>query len=91
MKKILILASDMEIGGAERALLGLLEAIDKKQYQVDLFLLRHQGPFMRFIPLIIFCFSWILHNFGIDLTLAILSFISIILCLLIKNFSKIKG
>ena len=44
-----------------------------------------------FIPLIIFCFSWILHNFGIDLTLAILSFISIILCLLIKNFSKIKG
>lgn len=50
MKKILILASDMEIGGAERALLGLLEAIDKKQYQVDLFLLRHQGPFMRFIP-----------------------------------------
>ena len=40
----------MEIGGAERALLGLLDAIDTDQYQVDLFLLRHQGPFMHFIP-----------------------------------------
>ena len=29
MKKILVVASDMEIGGAERALLGLLEAFDK--------------------------------------------------------------
>lgn len=50
MKKILIVASDMEIGGAERALLGLLNAIDTSIYQVDLFLLRHQGPFMRLIP-----------------------------------------
>lgn len=40
----------MEIGGAERALLGLLEALNKKKYQVDLFLLRHAGPFMQFIP-----------------------------------------
>ena len=50
MKRILVVASDMEIGGAERALLGLLEAIDKKRYHVDLFLLRYQGPFMQFIP-----------------------------------------
>lgn len=50
MKKILVVASDMEIGGAERALLGLLEALNKKKYQVDLFLLRHAGPFMQFIP-----------------------------------------
>ena len=49
-KKILIVASDLEIGGAERALLGLLDAIDMKKYRVDLFLLRHQGPFMRLIP-----------------------------------------
>lgn len=50
MKKILIVATDMEIGGAERALLGLLEAIDRAAYSVDLFLLKHQGPFIKFIP-----------------------------------------
>lgn len=50
MKKILIVASDMEIGGAERALLGLLNSIDTNLYAVDLFLLRHRGPFMDLIP-----------------------------------------
>lgn len=50
MKKILIIGSDMEIGGAERALLGLLAAIDTSKYSVDLFLLRHQGAFMHLIP-----------------------------------------
>lgn len=40
----------MEIGGAERALLGLLGALSARTDQVDLFLLRHSGPFMRFIP-----------------------------------------
>lgn len=50
MKSILIVASDMEIGGAERALLGLLESLDTKKVQVDLFLLHHRGPFMPLIP-----------------------------------------
>lgn len=50
MKKVLIVASDMEIGGAERALLGLLNSFDTEQYKVDLFLLRHQGPFLKDIP-----------------------------------------
>lgn len=50
MNKIMIVASDMEIGGAERALLGLLDAFDTDLYKIDLFLLRHQGPFMKFIP-----------------------------------------
>lgn len=40
----------MEIGGAERALLGLLDAIDTEQFEVDLFLLRHQGTFLELIP-----------------------------------------
>ena len=40
----------MEIGGAERALLGLLESIDTTKYQVDLFLLRHEGELMKYIP-----------------------------------------
>ena len=40
----------MEIGGAEKALLGLLNSIDKSKYDVDLFLARHEGEFMKFIP-----------------------------------------
>lgn len=50
MKKILIVASDMEIGGAERALLGFLDAIDTTQFHVDLFLFKHCGSFLKLIP-----------------------------------------
>lgn len=50
MKKILIVSHAMEIGGAERALLGLLENIDTNRYQVDLFLLRHRGELLSLIP-----------------------------------------
>ena len=50
MKKILIFSHALEIGGAERALLGLLEAIDTTEYQVDLFLMRHSGELMPYIP-----------------------------------------
>lgn len=50
MKRILFVASDMEIGGAERALLGVLNSIDANLYAVDLFLLRHRGPLMKLIP-----------------------------------------
>ena len=50
MKKILIFSQAMELGGAERALLGLLENIDYRAYQVDLFLMRHAGELLDFIP-----------------------------------------
>ena len=50
LKKILIISHAMEIGGAERALLGLLNSIDKSKYKVDLFLARHEGELMKFIP-----------------------------------------
>lgn len=50
MKKILIVSHAMEIGGAEKALLGLLETIDTTAYQVDLFLLRHEGELLNEIP-----------------------------------------
>lgn len=43
MKKILIVSHAMEIGGAERALAGLLSAFDPEKYSVDLFLFRHEG------------------------------------------------
>ena len=46
MKRILILHFNMELGGAESSLLGLLDTIDYSKYEVDLFLLSHSGEFM---------------------------------------------
>lgn len=40
----------MEIGGAERSLLGLLNTIDIERYDVDLFVHQHTGEFMSLIP-----------------------------------------
>ena len=40
----------MELGGAERALLGLLNALDTDKVDVDLFLNQHTGEFMSLIP-----------------------------------------
>lgn len=50
LKKILIVSQAMEIGGAEKALLGLLEIIDTEKYDVDLFLYRHTGELLKEIP-----------------------------------------
>lgn len=50
MKKIFIASHAMEIGGAERSLLGLLESIDYTEFQVDLMLYRHAGELMDYIP-----------------------------------------
>ena len=50
MKRILIFSHAMEIGGAEKALLGLLETIDTTKYLVDLFLMHHTGELMKYIP-----------------------------------------
>ena len=40
----------MFIGGAERSLLGLLDAFDYEQFDVSLFLYRHEGEFLSMIP-----------------------------------------
>lgn len=40
----------LEIGGAETALIGLLNALDPKRVDVDLFLHDHRGEMMQFIP-----------------------------------------
>ena len=45
--KILIVSHAMELGGAEMALLGLLEHLDTDRVDVDLFLLRHTGEGSR--------------------------------------------
>lgn len=47
---IIILMHYMELGGAEMALVGLLNALDPARVDVDLFIYSHQGPLMRFIP-----------------------------------------
>ena len=49
-KSILVVSHAMEIGGAERALLGLLNSVDTNKYDVDLFLYRHEGELMGLIP-----------------------------------------
>lgn len=49
-KKIFIFSHAMEIGGAERALLGLLTSFDYSKYEVDLFLMQHSGELMSLIP-----------------------------------------
>lgn len=48
--RILILIHYLEIGGAEISLIGLLNAIDKARYDVDLFIYSHQGELMQLIP-----------------------------------------
>lgn len=49
-KHILIVSHAMELGGAERSLIGLLDAIDPEIYDIDLFLLRHEGELLCQIP-----------------------------------------
>ena len=49
-KKVLIVTHFMEIGGAERALLGLLNGFDYSKYEVSLFLFRHEGELLPLIP-----------------------------------------
>lgn len=49
-KRLFIQFHYMELGGAERALLGLLNALDTEQIDVDLFICQHTGPFMSLIP-----------------------------------------
>ena len=46
---ILIFSQAMELGGVERSLLGLLDSIDYDRYDVDLFLMRHNGELMPYL------------------------------------------
>jgi len=49
-KRLFISMHYMELGGAEISLIGLLQALDYTKYDVDLFIHRHQGELMQFIP-----------------------------------------
>lgn len=48
-KRILITHFNMELGGAESSLLGLLDTFDYDRYSVDLFLYAHEGGLMTLI------------------------------------------
>ena len=49
-KRIFISMHYLELGGAEMSLIGLLQALDYSKYDVDLFIHRHQGELMQFVP-----------------------------------------
>lgn len=48
--KVYINLHYLEIGGAESALIGILQSFDYSKYNVDLFLHSHRGELMSFIP-----------------------------------------
>lgn len=48
--RILIAMHYLELGGAEAALIGLLDALDTNRVNVDLFLYDHRGELMPYIP-----------------------------------------
>lgn len=49
-KRLFISMHYLELGGAEISLIGLLQALEYSKYEVDLFIHRHQGELMQFIP-----------------------------------------
>lgn len=49
-KRIFISIPSLNIGGAETALIGMLQTIDYARVDVDLFMYSHEGPFIQFIP-----------------------------------------
>jgi glycosyltransferase involved in cell wall biosynthesis len=50
MKQLLFTIHYLELGGAERSLIGLLEALDYSRVDVDLFVYNHRGELMKMIP-----------------------------------------
>ena len=49
-KKILFVMESLKVGGAEKSLLTILELIDKKKYDIDLFLFEEKGELLKYIP-----------------------------------------
>lgn len=50
MKKILFMCINMNIGGTEKALLTMLNEMDRKKYDITLFMLEEYGGFLNQIP-----------------------------------------
>jgi glycosyltransferase involved in cell wall biosynthesis len=50
MKKLLIIGMSLNVGGAEKSLVNLLNMIDYSQYNVDLLLFQERGDFLKQVP-----------------------------------------
>lgn len=50
MKKVMFLISNLNVGGTERALINMLEFMDKNSYEVDVWLLEKKGGFLTELP-----------------------------------------
>ena len=49
-KQLLFVINNLNCGGAEKALISLLQTIDYERYDVDLFLFKHEGMFLKQLP-----------------------------------------
>lgn len=49
-KKVLFIMGNLRCGGAEKALISLLQTMDFSRYSVDIFLFKHEGLFLNQIP-----------------------------------------
>jgi glycosyltransferase involved in cell wall biosynthesis len=49
-KKLLFIMNNLRVGGAEKALVSLLQTIDYSQYEVDLYLFEKEGLFLDGVP-----------------------------------------
>lgn len=49
-KNVLFVMNNLNCGGAEKALISLLEVVDYSKYNVDLFLFKHKGIFINKLP-----------------------------------------
>lgn len=49
-KKLLFIIPSLQAGGGEKSLVNLLSQLDYSKYDVDLFLLHHEGVFMKLLP-----------------------------------------
>ena len=49
-KQLLFVMNNLKVGGAEKALVSLLQTIDYEKYDVDLFLFEHDGMFLKSVP-----------------------------------------
>ena len=49
-KNILFIIPSLEVGGGEKSLVSLLNQMDYSKYNVDLFLIKKEGLFLKMIP-----------------------------------------
>ncbi|MBR3612342.1 MAG: glycosyltransferase [Bacteroidaceae bacterium] len=50
MKKILFIINSLNVGGAEKSLVSLLNLLPPEEYEIDLYLLKRTGLFLKLLP-----------------------------------------